>query len=57
MVLLFLTGFILFFIGYFGLDEVNKSSPALSSGEIVLAIIFLLGIICLTVSITLFISF
>lgn len=54
MVLLFLTGFILFFIGYFGLGKVDKSSPALSNGEIVLAIIFLLGIICLTVSVTLY---
>lgn len=50
-------GFVFLLIGYHGLSTVDKTNPKLSKHEVILAIVFLLGIICLTSSITLYIVF
>lgn len=55
MYTLFIMGCIFFFIGYHGLGTIDKTNPKLSKREVVLTIALLLGIICFTASITLFI--
>lgn len=52
---LFFIGFVFFLTGYLGLGAVDKTNPKLSKREIVLAIMLFIGMVCLTVSITLFI--
>ena len=55
MYTLLIIGCIFFFIGYRGLGTVDKTNPKMSIREVILAITFLLGIICLTSSATLYI--
>lgn len=56
MAFLFFVGFILFFIGCYGISKVDITSPTASTYDAIVTIVFLLGIICITSSVTLYIA-